>query len=162
MKDGTFAGGWTLLGRAAALMALVTATPTMAADGKGQLLTTQFGELCTMCTATLQCGPEGGAQTTYAFGTRTFLSQMSTVLDYVPGLSDQAKVHSRPVTITIDGKRVDGTAKFNFRDARIDLPDAKGAATWIDRSSGAWHGAGESLLGRCTVPAAPSAAPATP
>jgi hypothetical protein len=140
------------------LVAGLASMAVLAAD-TGQLLTNQFGELCTMCTATLVCGRDGGT-TAFAFGTRTFLSQMTTVLDFFPGMSSFAKTHSRPVAITgPDGARSTGTARFDLNAARIALPDAAGRETWIDRRTGAWHAADGADIGACTVPAAKPAQP---
>jgi hypothetical protein len=77
----------------------------------------------------------------------------------MPGLGEFAKTHRRPVVISTEGKRQTATARFDLRNARIDLPDQSGQPTWIDRRTGAWHGIGDTLLGQCAVPAAKSTTP---
>jgi hypothetical protein len=117
------------------------------------LLATKFGELCTMCEAALSCAPaDGGAPTSYAFRKKTFLGQMRTVLDFVPGIG-KGPWESRPVVITAPGAapRTE-TARLNLEAARIEA-----GGTTIDRLSGAWRAADGTALGQCrAVPPAPA------
>ncbi len=137
--------------RTVVIAVAVSGTPTNAADVDGLLLTTKFGELCTTCKATLEC-VRGEKTTLYAFGERTFLSQMSTVLDFVPGLRQTAKVHTRPVTVTSGASVLNAKARFDLGEARIDLPDIAGQATQIERRTGAWTAGGSGEPGKCSVP----------
>ena len=118
----------------------------------GQLLTNTYGELCTMCEAKLVCTAADGAATSYAFQKRAFLSQMSTVFDYFPFTKSYGLHHTRPVTIGAGGRETAGKAAFDLTTKRIDLPNAAGAPTWIDRGDGSWHGADGSAIGRCAAP----------
>lgn len=130
----------------ALLMAAVAAMPAVAQDkhevAQGQFLTNQYGELCTMCEADITCTGSDGTATAYHFHKRTFLSQMSTVLDYFPFTKGYGLKHTRPATVA-GGQ--EGKAAFDLTTKRIDLPDA----TWIDRSDGGWHGADGSSKGQC-------------
>jgi hypothetical protein len=133
--------------------ALCIATPEVAAQDKheiapGQFLTNEYGELCTMCEADVTCTASDGAATAYHFQKRTFLSQMSTVLDYFPFTKGYGLKHSRPVIA--DGAR-EGRAAFDLNTKRIDLPDN----SWIDRSDGSWHAADGSAKGQCKEKVAP-------
>ena len=138
------------------LLLVTTVASAFTEADRGQLLTKQFGELCTVCEAKLMCRMEDGAETLYAFGQRSFISQALTILDYFPWLG-AGKTHTRPVSMTSTGGAPrDGTARLSLPDARIDVPDSAGQPTWIDRRTGAWHGAGDRVIGACKVPDAPA------
>lgn len=114
------------------------------------LLASKFGELCTMCVATLNCTtPDGLAKTSYAFQKKTFVGQMLTVLDFVPGLG-RGTWEARPVKIS--QASTTGTATSRDETARLSLKEAKIEVdgTMIDRTSGAWTSASGVALGQCT------------
>jgi hypothetical protein len=122
------------------------------------LLADKFGELCTMCVGTLTCAAsEGPAKTIYAFQKKTFLGQMLTVLDFVPGLGKGAW-ETRPVSIT--ETTADGASATRTETARLSLAQAKieTGGTVIDRITGAWSSASGAALGMCAVIEQPGAA----
>ncbi|MDX2142851.1 MAG: hypothetical protein SFV19_05825 [Rhodospirillaceae bacterium] len=115
------------------------------------LLQNQFGELCTMCEATLACTDAAGAATAYRFQKKTFLGQMRTVLDFVPGLGPGAW-EERPVTVSANGATRQDTARLSLKEARIEIGETR-----IDRRTGAWTGADGTSLGQCAAPTAAKA-----
>ena len=144
------------------LLAVTTGASAFTEADRGQLLTKQFGELCTVCEAKLMCRTEDGVETLYAFGQRSFISQALTILDYFPWVG-AGKTHTRPVSVSSTGGGMphggtpyDGTARLSLPAARIEVPDIAGQPTWIDRRTGAWHGAGDRVIGACKVPDAPA------
>lgn len=99
----------------------------------------------------MTCTDASGTATTYHFHKRDFWGQMSTVLDYFPLTRSWGLRHSRPVTLKTMDRDIDGKATFDLTTKRIDLPDTKGASTWVDRTTGAWHGADGTVLGTCAA-----------
>jgi hypothetical protein len=113
------------------------------------LLANKFGELCTMCVGTLSCSAtDTAAKTTYAFQKKTFLGQMMTVLDFVPGLG-KGPWESRPVTIT--ETKSDGTTSTRTEDGRLSFKEARieVGGTVIDRTTGGWTSGTGATLGSC-------------
>ena len=131
---------------------LISASVCAAQDApaKPLLLATKFGELCTMCVATLDCATtDGTAKTTYTFQKKTFLGQMLTVLDFVPGLG-RGSWETRPVKISDTNGT--GTMAARMETARLSLKESKieVSGTTIDRATGNWAGANNAPLGQCT------------
>jgi hypothetical protein len=135
------------------LVLVLALSTAVAADEPPPLLATKFGELCTVCTATLVCTPtDGSAATAYGFQKKTMLGQMLTVLDYVPGL--KSAWEERPVTIAAAGAApVTVTARLSLPEARILVPTPAGEVD-IDRRTGALR-RGAEVLGTCAVEGAP-------
>lgn len=138
--------------KAALLIAVMAAMPAAAQDkhkvAQGQFLTNQYGELCPTCEADITCTATDGAATAYHFHKRTFVSQMSTVLDYFPFTRSYGLKHTRPATTA---SVTEGRAAFDLTAKRIDLPDG----TWIDRNNASWHAADGNPKGTCTEKNAP-------
>lgn len=127
------------------------------------LLTSQFGELCTMCEAYLRCKPthqslrvksEEGAFTIYYFKTKDFWGQIATIWDWFVHLIDPVQSQTRPMTVyeaaadkAAGGRRTQlvTTAFLSLEEAKIEVPDA-----WIDRTDGAWYAVDGMLIGQCT------------
>jgi hypothetical protein len=122
----------------------------------GMLLTNRQGELCTMCEATMTCTPAAelgtAAPVTYHFKKRDFWGQMSTVLDYFPFTRSFGLRHTRPVEVAGAAAKTMAMATFNLETKRIDVPDASGVATWVDRGDGSWHAADGAVIGVCSAP----------
>lgn len=137
-----------------ALLLSAGAAPVAAQDKHdigGMMLTNQMGELCTMCEADMTCTTPEGVATSYHFQKRGFVGQMLTVLDYFPFTRQFGLRHTRPVTISAADSKTTGEAAMDLTTKRIEVPDAKGASTWVDRTTGQWHGAGDSVIGQCTA-----------
>lgn len=149
-----FATLWILGLSLAGLSASTSAQP--ANEAPFMLLQNQFGELCTMCEASLECRPTSSDSpvTTYRFQKKTFLGQMRTVLDFVPGLGPGAW-ESRPViTSNRTIQSVAGEARLSLKEAKIEVPGAT-----IDRRTGAWIGGDGGSLGQCRTPNQKAAQP---
>lgn len=115
----------------------------------GLLLSSKFGDLCSICAAMLRCTSEtaGTPTTLYTFHKLTFAGQMATIFDYFPGT--RPPTQERPVTIAPDGGSASkGTAVIDRQMPRILVPTSNGVATEIDRKSGAWR-QGDTVLGNC-------------
>ena len=95
-----------------AISLLYSSAEVEARDESSLLLYSQFGELCTMCEAVVQCEntntkdvynafPQSGQFTLYHLKTRTFWSQISTIWEFfIKNFNDDAvKGHRRPVNI---------------------------------------------------------------
>ena len=128
------AGLWAAVAGALSLTANAQINDPAYAD---YLLVGRFGELCTMCEATVLCEagepveresvPMASTFTLYHFETRTFWSQMSTIWEwFIKNVKPDALVargHSRPVNVyTVDQGRWSGPA---VREARLILDPAE-------------------------------------
>ncbi len=127
------------------------------------LLTSQFGELCTMCEAYLRCEPihpsarvrpGEGAFTLYYFKTKDFWGQIATIWDWFVHVIDPVQSQTRPMIVyeaatdDSDGDRrtqLLTTAFLSLEEAKIGVYDA-----WIDRTDGAWYAMDGTLIGQCT------------
>jgi hypothetical protein len=136
--------------RTTLLAGLLLASSVKAQDaGPNLLLANKFGELCTMCVGTLSCSAgDSGARTTYAFQKKTFLGQMMTVLDFVPGRGKRPW-ETRPVVIT--ATKSDGTTTTRTENGRLSVKEARieAGGTIIDRTNGAWTTNTGAPLGTC-------------
>jgi hypothetical protein len=115
------------------------------------LLANQYGELCTMCVASLKCSsPDNTVKTTYDFQKKGFIGQMMTVLDYVPGLGPGVW-ETRDVRIT--DTKSDGTSATRSEGSRLSIKEAKieAGGTTINRATGAWASASGADLGLCVA-----------
>jgi hypothetical protein len=110
------------------------------------LLQDKFGELCTMCEATLTCVPNdsAAAPTTLRFQKKTFLGQMRTVLDFVPGLGPGAW-EERPVIVALAGQERTEAARLSTAEAQIQIAEMR-----IDRRTGAWSDVHGKTMGTCS------------
>ncbi len=123
------------------------------------LLTSQFGELCTMCEAYVRCEAVTGEQvqssndaafTLYYFQTKDFWGQIATIWDWFVHLIDPVQSQNRPMTVFEKGEadkqtKLLTTAFLSLEEAKIEVPGA-----WIDRHDGAWYWEGGTLKGQCT------------
>jgi hypothetical protein len=132
-----------MIGRAF-ILGMMVSTAGAQQPTSNLLLANQYGELCTMCVGTLSCAAPEGAATTFVFQKKTFLGQMMTVLDFIPGIGKGAW-ESRPVVITPPdtGPRTE-TARLSIKEAKIEA-----GGTVIDRASGAWMNDKGAALGTC-------------
>ena len=129
----------------------VAASSAQAQPPASLLLANQYGELCTMCVATLTCsGADNTITTTYDFHKKGFLGQMMTVLDYLPGLG-RGVWQTRDVRIT--EIKADGAKAARTEKARLSMKEAKieaGSAV-INRTTNAWVSASGTDFGTCVA-----------
>jgi hypothetical protein len=148
----------------AVILATGTAAAQPAQDPEYMLLVNRFGELCTMCDATVACRAgdtaptdvatlETGPYTLYHFQVRTFWGQVSTIFTYLQRWIAPVVYQDRPVVIyTVDAtgpaaaarSRADATAGLSLDPARIIMGDRQ-----IDRATSAWQDRDGQPLGRC-------------
>ena len=124
--------------------------------GDYPLLMSQFGEICTMCVAYLQCQPEQSDESVneyfalYYFETKTFWGQIATIWDYFAKWFDPVTSETRPATIYRFSSEVDRnvrippTAYLSVADAKIEIDN-----TWIDRDTTEWYSASDEKIGSC-------------
>jgi len=131
------------------------------------LLKNDFGELCTMCEATVVCsvGPippppveqlereNAGPYWIYHFHTKTFWGQIGTIWDYMVRWIEPVVRENRPVTIykipeagidSADRVRVESLAYLSTEPAEVAV-----SGRTIDRWSREWHSEDGSVLGSC-------------
>jgi hypothetical protein len=136
--------------RTIAIAALLIASSVPAQDTTPNLLlANKFGELCTRCVGTLSCNAgDSAAKTTYVFREKTFIGQMMTVLDFVPGLG-KGSWESRPVVIT--ETKNDGTTTSRTEVGRLSMKEARieAGGMLINRTTGAWTSITGDSLGTC-------------
>jgi hypothetical protein len=152
-------------------MALATITLTGAAgaqpaqDPDYLLLVNRFGELCTMCEATVACragdaapadvgGLATGPYTLYHFQVRTFWGQVSTIFSYLQRWIEPVVSQTRPVLIyTVDAAGPAGTGRSVATDMAklsLDPPLIVAGSLRIDRTTGAWQQPDGAPVGTCT------------
>ncbi len=124
--------------------------------GDYPLLMSQFGELCTMCVAYLQCQTDESGETTtkdfalYYFETKTFWGQIAIIWDYFAVWFDPVTSENRPATIyRFAGNdqakiKVPTTAYLSEVDAKIEIDN-----TWIDRDTSDWYALSGERIGSC-------------
>lgn len=125
--------------------------------GDYPLLMSQFGELCTMCEAYVQCSAEqpttsnAPAFTLYYFETKTFWGQIATIWDYFAKWFDPVTSEKRPATVfkftPIEQPNVTTpvTAYLSVADATIDID-----GTRINRNTLAWFANDGATIGSCS------------
>lgn len=128
------------------------------------LLVNRFGELCTMCEATVACtagaaAPAGmadlatGPYTVYHFQTKTFWGQVGTIFLYLQRWIMPVVRGERPVVIYAVGSdgpagasrsRVEAMAELSTEPALLVAADRQ-----IDRWTSAWQTRGGVPVGNC-------------
>jgi hypothetical protein len=158
-------------GRAATVAVVVLLAAGAVAPARGQapapvqdpdypLLVNRFGELCTMCEATVACaaGPTapadvaalaapGAAWTLYHFQTKDFWGQVATIFKYLERWIRPVVREERPVVVYTSGPgggRVDTLAALSVDPPRIAVGDRR-----IDRGSAAWQDGAGNPVGQC-------------
>lgn len=149
------------------ILAFMCVSHVLAQDESAQymLLKNEFGELCTMCEATVVCSqtelpgvedlskPGAAPYTLYHFHTKTFFGQMATIWDYMVRWIEPVVRESRPVTIykvPADGigsdsrSRRETTVYLSLEPALIEINGQQ-----IDRWSRQWADADGTVLGAC-------------
>jgi len=161
---------WLRVGVVAASLA-PAASGLRAADGEAPgeylLLENKFGELCTMCEATVLCRngevsgigvadldrPQTAPYTLYHFHTKTFWGQVGTIWDYLVRWVEPVTTEQRPVSVyavddysgkTLRGGLTETMGILSLDPARIDV----GQHT-IDRRTGEWRDADGTRAGYC-------------
>lgn len=124
--------------------------------GDYPLLMSQFGELCTMCEAYVECVPspsEGGDRNgshLYYFKTKTFWGQIATIWYYIAQWFAPVTNEGRPAAVyrfNADGTAADllpTSAYLDVAEARVEID-----GTWIDRNTNAWFTLENVPLGQC-------------
>ncbi len=124
--------------------------------GDYPLLMSQFGELCTMCEAYVQCtvGQSTASNsenfTLYYFETKTFWGQIATIWDYFAMWFDPVTSEKRPATVfkfTAGEKSnvtLPVTTYLSVEDATIDIDGMR-----IDRNTLAWFADNGDSIGTC-------------
>ena len=124
--------------------------------GNYPLLMSQFGEICTMCVAYLQCRPKQTDETAgenfalYYFETKSFWGQIATIWDYFAVWFDPVTSETRPATIyrfssDANGNvRIPTNAYLSVADAKIEIDN-----TWIDRDTSEWYSDSGENIGSC-------------
>jgi hypothetical protein len=153
---------WTLA--FAAILASGTTMAQPAQDPDYLLLVNRFGELCTMCEATVACRAgaaapadvtalQAGPWTLYHFQVRTFWGQVSTIFTYLQRWIAPVVYQERPVVIYAVASsgpsgatrtRTDATAGLSLDPPRIIMGDRQ-----IDRATGAWQDQDGQPVGHC-------------
>lgn len=134
--------------------------PAPVQDPSYPLLVNRFGELCTMCEATVACaaGPTapadvaalaapGAAWTLYHFQTKDFWGQVATIFKYLERWIRPVVREERPVVVYTSGPgggRVDTLAALSVDPPRIAVGDRR-----IDRGSAAWQDGAGNPVGQC-------------
>jgi len=136
-------------------------------DPDEMLLHNKFGELCTMCEATVVCTSGdvsgitvdqleqggGGRLTLYHFHTKTFLGQIATIYDYMIRWIEPVITEKRPLTIysipAADDKsagraRIETTVELSLEPPLITIENRQ-----IERRSREWRTADGQVLGSC-------------
>jgi hypothetical protein len=153
-----------------ALLAAAAVTPAPAQaqaqvqDPNYPLLVNRFGELCTMCEATVACaaGPSapadvaalaapGSAWTLYHFQTKDFWGQVATIFKYLERWIRPVVREERPVVVYTSGPgggRVDTLAALSLDPPRIEVGDRR-IDRRIDNGSAAWQDGAGSPVGQC-------------
>lgn len=134
------------------------------ADQAYMLLFNRFGELCTMCEATVACaagdqapGDVGalatGPYTLYHFQTKTFWGQVATIFKYLQRWITPVVREERPVVIYAVGRdgpggagrsRVEAVAGLSTEPALLVAGDRR-----IDRWTSAWQTMAGDTVGSC-------------
>jgi hypothetical protein len=136
-------------------------------DPDEMLLHNKFGELCTMCEATVVCASRdvsnvtvdelnqatGGPYTLYHFHTKTFLGQIATIYDYLIRWIEPVITEKRPVTIyaipaagdaSVARARTETNAELSLEPPVIAIDKQQ-----IERRSREWRSADGQALGSC-------------
>lgn len=121
--------------------------------GDYPMLMSQFGELCTMCEAYVQCNSAESADQTsppytlYYFKTKTFWAQIATIWDYFAMWFDPVTSQSRPAAVYQFADQVvtPVTAYLSVADSLIEID-----GTRIDRNTLEWSSDAGQKLGTCT------------
>ncbi|NKB45619.1 MAG: hypothetical protein GKS03_15210 [Alphaproteobacteria bacterium] len=153
---------WTLVGFLmisgfnSEVWAQASADPMGTPDwGDYPMLMSQFGELCTMCEAYVQCRPEPADSTTdrdftlYYFQNKTFWGQIATIWDYFARWFDPVTSQSRPATVykfSSDATVTETplTAYLSVAESEIQIEKTR-----IDRTKHSWMNEGGDEIGTC-------------
>jgi hypothetical protein len=131
------------------------------ADEPYPLLVNRFGELCTMCEATVACraggpppasvaelaAPGAPPYTLYHFQTKDFWGQVATIVKYLERWIRPVVREERPVIVYTAGpdrRRRATTATLSLDPALIEA-----AGRRIDRRTSAWQSASGEPVGSC-------------
>lgn len=134
--------------------------PAPVQDPNYPLLVNRFGELCTMCEATVACAAGGTAPadvaalaapgapwTLYHFQTKDFWGQVATIFKYLERWIRPVVREERPVVVYTSGPgggRVDTLAALSVDPPRIAVGDRR-----IDRTTAAWQDGAGNPVGQC-------------
>jgi hypothetical protein len=146
---------------ALAVMTLVPGT-LLAAEGEPYpLLVNRFGELCTMCEATVACragspppatlpellAADATPYTLYHFQTKDFWGQVATIWKYLERWIRPVVREERPVVVYRFGP--DRTRQKAVAALSLDPPLIEAGGQRIDRRSNAWQSATGKTVGQC-------------
>jgi hypothetical protein len=158
------------LAGATGLTMLLAASPLAADDGPepvDMLLHSKFGELCTMCEATVVCAsrdvsavsvddliqPTAGPYTLYHFHTKTFLGQIATIYDFLIRWIEPVITEKRPLTIyeiPAAGEEAAGRGRI---ETSVELsrnpPMITVGQRQIERHTREWRSLDGEVLGAC-------------
>ncbi len=134
-------------------------------DAQYMLLKNEFGELCTMCEATVVCSesdlpeladltsPEAAPYTLYHLHTKTFFGQIMTIWDYMVRWIEPVIVENRPITIyrvpeggirSASRNRTETSVSLSLEPALIEVDGLQ-----IDRWSQQWSAVDGTVVGAC-------------
>lgn len=152
-------------------LSVLLAAATMSADDQPEpvdmLLHSKFGELCTMCEATVVCAsrdisavsvddliqPVAGPYTLYHFHTKTFLGQVATIYDYMIRWIEPVITEKRPLTIyeiPAAGDPAVGRGRIETSvELSLDPPLITVGQLQIERRNREWRSADGEVLGAC-------------
>lgn len=153
-----------------ALLALLYASLAPAnssPDEDEMLLHNKFGELCTMCEATVLCAAgdvtgvgvpdleqaEGGPYTLYHFHTKTFFGQIATIYDYMIRWIEPVITEKRPLTVYTIPAPGDPSAARGRTETWVELSLEPPVITIdereIERRSREWRAMDGRVVGSC-------------
>lgn len=158
---------------ATGLLLLVGSLPLkLAADAEPEteymLLQNKFGELCTMCEATVVCRADQATEigvddlgkaatapyTLYHFHTKDFWGQVATIWDYMIRWVKPVLREKRPLTIYSVEDSGEGTARGSMSRTMaflsLDPASIQVGERRIDRWSGEWLAADGTVVGSCS------------
>lgn len=138
--------------------------PAPVQDPNYPLLVNRFGELCTMCEATVACAAGSNAPadvatlaapgtpwTLYHFQTKDFWGQVATIFKYLERWIRPVVREERPVVVYTSGPgggRVDTVAALSVDPPRIEVGDRR-IDRRIDSGSAAWQDGAGNPVGQC-------------